>query len=182
MWFPYNFPQSIPFNTSSAVDSVNHSEYKLPSMVMDTAVRPMNNDSLDFEVVTNDPTLEFYIYLHFAELEIIQENEKREFNINLNGNSWKESVVPLYLSSTTINSTTPVRGPKLMFSIYKTENSTLPPILNAMEVYIFKDFLQAPTDQEDGMLFLHQICCQSTEMQLYYVSSFCRSYIFIGMR
>lgn len=44
-------------------------------MVMDTAVRPMNNDSLDFEVDTNDPTLEFYIYLHFAELEIIQENE-----------------------------------------------------------------------------------------------------------
>lgn len=151
-------------------------------MVMNTAVRPMNNDSLDFEVDTNDPTLEFYIYLHFAELEIIQENEQREFNINLNGNSWKESVVPLYLSSTTINSSTPVRGPKLKFSIYKTENSTLPPILNAMEVYVFKDFLQAPTDQEDGMLFLHQICCQSTEMQLYYVSSFCRSYIFIGMR
>ncbi|KAK7834298.1 putative lrr receptor-like serine/threonine-protein kinase [Quercus suber] len=125
----------MPIDTSSAVDSVNHSEYKLPSMVMDTAVRPMNNDSLDFE--------------HFAELEIIQENEQREFNINLNGNSWKESVVPLYLSSTTISSSTPVRGPKLKFSIYKTENSTLPPILNAMEVYVFKDFLQAPTDQED---------------------------------
>nr|POE63918.1 receptor-like protein kinase [Quercus suber] len=145
-----NVPQSIPFNASSAVDSVNHSEYKLPSMVMDTAVRPMNNDSLDFEVDTSDPTLEFYIYLHFAELEIIQENEQREFNINLNGNSWKESVVPLYLSSTTINSSTPVRGPKLKFSIYKTEISTLPPILNAMEVYVFKDFLQAPTDQEDA--------------------------------
>ena len=182
MWFPYNFPQSIPFDTSSAVDSVNHSEYKLPSMVMNTAVRPMNNDSLDFEVDTNDPTLGFYIYLHFAELEIIQENEQREFNINLNGNSWKASLVPLYLSSTTINSSTPVRGPKLKFSIYKTENSTLPPILNAMEVYVFKDFFQEPTDQEDGMLFLHQIFCQSTGMQVYYVSSFCRSYIFIGMR
>ncbi|KAM3699597.1 hypothetical protein ACJW31_05G037500 [Castanea mollissima] len=45
--------------------------------------------------------------------------------------------------------TEPVRGPKLKFSINKTETSTLPPILNAMEVYIVKDFLQAPTDQED---------------------------------
>uniref|UniRef100_A0A7N2N8B6 non-specific serine/threonine protein kinase n=1 Tax=Quercus lobata TaxID=97700 RepID=A0A7N2N8B6_QUELO len=116
MWFPYNTPQSIPFNTSFAIDSATQFQYKLPSIVMTTAVKPMNNVSLDFEVDIVDPI--FY-------------------------------VVPNYLYSTTIYSTVPVRGPKLKFSINKTENSTLPPILNAMEVYIVKDFFQAPTDQED---------------------------------
>ena len=183
MWFPYNTPQSIPFNTSFAIDSATQFQYKLPSIVMATAVKPMNNVSLDFEVDIVDPILQCYIYLHFVELDKLQENEYREFNINLNGKPWLEaSVVPNYLYSTTIYSTVPVRGPKLKFSINKTENSTLPPILNAMEVYIVKDFFQAPTDQEDGMLFLHKICCRSTEMQLYYVSSFCCSYIFTGLR
>nr|XP_023874406.1 putative leucine-rich repeat receptor-like protein kinase At2g19210 [Quercus suber] len=148
MRFPYN-TQSIPFNTSFAIDSATQFQYKLPSIVMATAVKPMNNVSLDFEVDIVDPILQCYIYLHFSELDTLQENEYREFNINLNGNPWLEaSVVPNYLSSTTY-STVPVRGPKLKFSINKTENSTLPPILNAMEVYIVKDFLQAPTDQED---------------------------------
>ncbi|KAM3699598.1 hypothetical protein ACJW31_05G037500 [Castanea mollissima] len=150
MWSPYNTPQSIPFNTSFAIDSATQFQYKLPSIVMATAVKPMNNVSLDFEVDIVDPALQCYIYLHFAELDKLQENESREFNINLNGNPWlKDSVVPNYLSSTTKYSTEPVRGPKLKFSINKTETSTLPPILNAMEVYIVKDFLQAPTDQED---------------------------------
>ena len=59
----------------------------------------------------------------------------------------------------------PVRGPKLSFSIYKTPKSTLPPILNAMEVYIVKDFLKAPTDQEDGM---PNLLSTHWDMQLYY--------------
>ena len=105
MWFPYNTPQSIPFNTSFAIDSATQFQYKLPSIVMATAVKPMNNVSLDFEVDIVDPILQCYIYLHFAELDKLQENEYREFNINLNGNPWLEaSVVPNYLSSTTIHS------------------------------------------------------------------------------
>ena len=35
----------------------------------------------------------------------------------------------------------------------KTENSTLPPIINAIEVYSVKNLLQSETDQEDGMYF-----------------------------
>ncbi|GMY34410.1 putative leucine-rich repeat receptor-like protein kinase At2g19210 [Fagus crenata] len=114
---------------------------------METAVRPIDaNDSLDFDLDTGDPTLEFDVYLHFAELESLKESEHREFNIDVNGNR-EISVVPNYLSSTT--ELVPVRGPKLNFSFRKTPNSTLPPILNAMEVYIKKDFLYEPTDQED---------------------------------
>ena len=39
-------------------------------------------------------------------------------------------------------------------SIYKTESSTLPPILNAFEVYKVIELRQSETGQEEGMFFL----------------------------
>lgn len=153
MWFPYHGSASI--NTSFTIDSLVESEYRLPSTVMKTAVKPMNvNDSLEFDFEIGDPTLQFYVYMHFAELERLRGNQYREFSIKLNGNLWEKSVVPKYLRSTTILTTQPMRGSKLRFALCKTSYSTLPPILNAMEIYILRDTLQAPTNQEDGMFLL----------------------------
>ncbi|KAG6727771.1 hypothetical protein I3842_02G141300 [Carya illinoinensis] len=150
MWFPYNLPQSRPINTSSEIDTLNRTEYQLPSTVMNTAVVPENaSDTLHFELDTGDPTLTFYPFLHFAELVKLQSNERREFNIDINGNLWFQALAPKYLSSTTINGSGPVRGTNLSFKLSKTQSSTLPPILNAMEVYRAKDFLNMPTHQDD---------------------------------
>ena len=161
IWFPYNLPDCESLNTTVPIDSHAETEYKLPSKVMTTAIRPMNSSaSLDFDFDIGDSTLEFYVYMHFAELEGLQENQTRNFSITLNGNPWGEAnIVPKYLHSRTVNNKQPVRGSKLKFSIYKTLNSSLPPILNAMEIYMVKDLLQAPTCQEDGAspcsLYLH---------------------------
>ena len=161
IWFPYNLPDCESLNTTVPIDSHAETEYKLPSKVMTTAIRPMNSSaSLDFDFDIGDSTLEFYVYMHFAELEGLQENQTRNFSITLNGNPWGEAnIVPKYLHSRTVNNKQPVRGSKLKFSIYKTLNSSLPPILNAMEIYMVKGLLQAPTCQEDGAspcsLYLH---------------------------
>ncbi|KAF7843423.1 putative leucine-rich repeat receptor-like protein kinase [Senna tora] len=151
IWLPYNLPEYYtPLSTSFAVDTTNKTEYELPSAVMKTAVTPRDSSSLEFQFETGDPTLEFYVYMHFAEIEELQENERREFNITVNGNLWHKSLIPNYLHSTTIFGEQSIRGSKLMFSMHKQQSSTLPPIINAIEIYIGKDFLQAPTDEEDG--------------------------------
>ncbi|XP_020228081.1 putative leucine-rich repeat receptor-like protein kinase At2g19210 [Cajanus cajan] len=150
MWYPYNLPDATPLNTSLPVDSLIHTAYHLPPTVMKTAVRPTNeNDSLEFEFDTGYPTSESYIYMHFAETELLKENESRVFDITLNGKIWAESVTPTYLQSTTIETNQSIRGRKLMFSMHKKPYSTHPPILNAMEIYVVKEFLHSPTDQED---------------------------------
>ena len=158
MWFPYHGFESI--NTSSTTDTLNESEYRLPPAVMTTAVRPINvNGSLEFSFDTKYPTLKFDVYMHFAELEKLPQNQHREFNIELNGNLWERSVVPKYLDSTTIPTPQPVTGSNdLRFRLYRTLKSTLPPILNAMEIYIVKDFFQNSTDQEEGMFLLIFFC------------------------
>uniref|UniRef100_A0A2P2MUQ3 Uncharacterized protein MANES_04G136000 n=1 Tax=Rhizophora mucronata TaxID=61149 RepID=A0A2P2MUQ3_RHIMU len=153
IWTPYDCPRCASRGTNFSIDSLNGSVFNLPSKVMRTAALPINvNDSLHFEFDIGDPTLKFYVYMHFAELQSLQGDQYREFNITLNGNLLSEVKLHNYLHSMTILSPQPVRGANLSFSLYKSEKSTLPPILNAMEIYIVRDFLQAPTDEEDGIL------------------------------
>ncbi|KAK9281611.1 hypothetical protein L1049_004514 [Liquidambar formosana] len=117
---------------------------------MRTAVTTLNgSNSLDLYWEPESPTSQYYIYMYFAELEELRANQSREFNISLNGRVWYGQLVPDYLYTTTIYSVSPEIAENFKVSIYKTENSTLPPIINAIEIYIVKQLLQSQTDQED---------------------------------
>lgn len=124
---------------------------------MNSAAIPKNaSKPLDFWLDTgNDTSLRFYVYLHFAEIQELQANESRQFNISLNGEHWHGPFSPNFLSTTTVFSPSFLSGGNYTFSMYKTETSTHPPILNAFEIYAVKEFLQAQTDQKDGMFFPH---------------------------
>jgi hypothetical protein len=51
------------------------------------------------------------------------------------------------------NNPLPLTGStRYQLSLSKTENSTLPPIINAIEVYKVQDFSQSETQQDDGKL------------------------------
>ncbi|KAK9266042.1 hypothetical protein L1049_017797 [Liquidambar formosana] len=117
---------------------------------MRTAVTTLNgSNSLDLYWEPESPTSQYYIYMYFAELEELRANQSREFNISLNGRVWYGQLVPDYLYTTTIYSVSPEIAENFKVSIYKTENSTLPPIINAIEIYMVKQLLQPQTDQED---------------------------------
>lgn len=132
--------------------------YSLPRTVMATAATPANeSESLRLSLnISGDPSQKLYMYMHFAEVEKLNEGELREFTISLNDDeSWGGgALTPPYLSSDTLYSTNSVSGSttnKLLFTIKKTGRSTRPPIINSMEVYKIKDFSQSSTLQGDGM-------------------------------
>lgn len=139
-------------NTSRTIDTDDDNKLQLPSIVMATAVKPLNTmEPLKFSWESTDPTSKFYIYLYFAEVEELQLNESREFNIFLNGNLWHGPLTPESFEATAMYRISSSISEKFEFSIYKTNSSTLPPIINALEVYLVKQLLQSQTDQKDGM-------------------------------
>lgn len=144
------------FSTSEAVDANGSNNYKPAPRAMSSAVRPVNaSNSLDFSINTDDPTSQLYVYMHFAEIEELKANESRLFNITWNGNIWYGPLKLNNLSTTTVFSPSAMSGGQYNFSLIKTGNSTHPPILNAIEIYEVKEFLQSQTDEQDGMfLFL----------------------------
>ncbi|KAK0596635.1 hypothetical protein LWI29_017586 [Acer saccharum] len=151
IWRPFNFSNSIQLSTSDTIDANGSNIYEPAPIAMQTAATPKKDSQpLNFFLNPAVSSTQYYIYMHFAEVEELQANQFREFKISLNGQHWYGPFSPRYLSTTTVF--TPVglnAGLKNNFSIYKTENSTLPPILNAVEIYTLKEFLQLQTEEQD---------------------------------
>ena len=126
--------------------------------MMRTASGPDNvSEPFEFSWDATSASDQFYVYLHFAEVEKLQPNQSREFNIYLNEKLWyTEPFVPPYLKVYTIVSALVVTGKtRYTISLKKTENSTLPPIINAYEIYSVKKFSDSGTNETDGMYSQH---------------------------
>ena len=143
-------------DTYFPINSQSSNDYELPLQIMKYGAKPLNDsDPLKYYLDQGGGTTSFYIYLHFCDVEEHKGNDIREFDILLNGQPWLESIVPHYLLTTTVTNEKPIWGGgsgELWLSIVKTNRSTLPPILNALEIYVEKELPQSPTDPEDGML------------------------------
>ncbi|XP_044484224.1 LRR receptor-like serine/threonine-protein kinase IOS1 [Mangifera indica] len=150
VWTPYYFNMWSNLSTSLTVDANVSNAYQPAPIVMETAVKPTNESMpLNFYLEPDNPNSQFYVYMHFAELEELKANETRQFNITLNGELWYGPFSPDYLETTTVFSKKALTGGTYNFSIIRTRNSTHPPIINAIEVYTVVKLLQSQTDQQD---------------------------------
>ena len=119
---------------------------------MATASTPINvNSSMDFFWEPINKGTQYYVYAHFAEIQQLKSNQYRAFNITMNGQHLYGPLVPRYLNTDTIYSPSafPLAA-NYTFSLHKTESSTLPPIISAIEIYTLKDFSKLETNQDDG--------------------------------
>ncbi|KAL5822633.1 hypothetical protein ACOSQ4_020533 [Xanthoceras sorbifolium] len=151
VWWPYNFNNSAQLTASGTVDADSNNDYEPAPLAMKTAAIPEDvSQSLDFFLNTSVSSKQYYIYMHFAEVEKLKANQSREINISLNGEHWYGPFSPSYLSTTTVFTPAGLNARRYNnFSIYKTASSTLPPILNALEIYRLKEFLQLQTEDQD---------------------------------
>nr|XP_017221604.1 PREDICTED: putative leucine-rich repeat receptor-like protein kinase At2g19210 [Daucus carota subsp. sativus] len=144
------------FNSSLLYNSENVTRYfgvyNLPAVVMETAIAPENTSNpLKLEWEPTNKSDQFLIYLHFAEVQKLQTNQSREFNIYLNGNLWyDETITPYDVITLTVESVAPEKPEsKYEIVLQKTNTSTLPPIINALELYTVRKFRQPQTDDQD---------------------------------
>ncbi|XP_060958834.1 putative leucine-rich repeat receptor-like protein kinase At2g19210 [Cannabis sativa] len=155
IWQPFNFPERKVLSTPLTIDSSSNI-YQPPSSVMSTAMSPakVSNPMFAFHMKPDDPTAEYYVYMHFAELEKLKANESREFFIYENLELWNvdnQPFSPQYLSTTTLFNVAlaPISGDQIDYTLFKTTASTHQPTLNAFEVYIVQNFSQPQTHEQD---------------------------------
>ncbi|KEH18226.1 LRR receptor-like kinase plant [Medicago truncatula] len=150
IWFPSNSSFKRLHISPGTASLLLGNNYELPAIVMNTAVTSETPSApLNFSWEADNVNDQFYLYMHFKEVEELAANETRSFNITVNDKFWYGNVTPKSLYTTAF-STKPLTGAtRYLFSLSKTENSTLPPILNAYEVYKVKLFSQLETHQDD---------------------------------
>ncbi|XP_010545646.1 PREDICTED: probable LRR receptor-like serine/threonine-protein kinase At1g51880 [Tarenaya hassleriana] len=149
IWLPYIPEGSKQLSSSNTVLSGNNS-FRIPQVVMRGAAIPANaTDTLGFAWSPDDPSLEFYVYFYFAELQELNSNQRRETVILLNGKLFYGPLTLNYLRTTVLYTLSPLKDQSFDFSVVQTQNSTLPPLINAMEVYFANKLPESPTDQND---------------------------------
>ena len=153
IWRPYNDNTYTILSTSQTIDTPSDNYYQPPSIVMSTASTPINVSApLKLFWDTENATSEYYIYMHFIEVVNLTATQFRSFNITLNGKYWYGPFAPKYLSTITLFSPSILpNAQKYDFLFFKAEGSTLPPIINALEIYSVRDLSQSGTYQKDGM-------------------------------
>ena len=151
-WIPKLDVDWVQVSTSSTINSQNANN--IPDVVLRTAAQSQNASiPLNFSWSPPDSLSKCYVYFHFAEIEKLEAGQQRELTINLNGQHYlTESIKLDYLNPITIVQTDqPSSGQQLYFSISAAEGTKLPPILNAVEFFVFKELPNKPTAIDDGM-------------------------------
>ncbi|WJX91986.1 hypothetical protein P8452_73692 [Trifolium repens] len=152
LWFTFQPDDMKQLSASlNNDDLLTQNIYKPPAIVMSTAATPVNvRAPLQLYWNADNVNDQYYLYLHFNEVEKLATNETRAFNSKVNGELLYGPEIPAYQSVDTIFSKRPFTGAtSYEITLSKTESSTLPPILNAIEVYKVKDFSQSETQQDD---------------------------------
>ncbi|XP_034696049.1 putative leucine-rich repeat receptor-like serine/threonine-protein kinase At2g19230 isoform X2 [Vitis riparia] len=153
IWKPFTWWSWLSISSSLVSSSFSTSDYKLPGIVMATAAKPANeSESWGISLsIDDDPSQKLYMYMHFAEVEDLK-GQIREFTVSVNDEPFSGPVAPRLLFSDTVSGKYSISGSttkKLSFSLERTNRSTLPPIINAMEAYMIREFPQSSTQQND---------------------------------
>ncbi|CAN6806524.1 unnamed protein product [Brassica oleracea] len=149
-WFPRSLSWLTHISTTSGVS--DGQSYNLPKAVRQSAATPTNASlPLTISWTPENPNDQFYMYLHFAEIQDLQANETREFAVFLDGNRFADPVIPKKFEITTIASQIPLtcEGEECNLQLTRTRRSTLPPLLNAYEIYKVMQFTQPETDETE---------------------------------
>uniref|UniRef100_A0ACD5U0K3 Uncharacterized protein n=1 Tax=Avena sativa TaxID=4498 RepID=A0ACD5U0K3_AVESA len=165
IWSPYVDTVSwAEISTPQMVQTIDEDSYDVPSAVLRTAVMPRNvsgNIELTWlsKPTPTDPSPGYVIILHFAEVEVLRANALRELTIVLNDKPWYPfGIKPAYLYDVAAYKSSPFHYTQFNLSIQATGNATLPPIINAAEIFtVFPTTNLGTNSQDDVDVFFFYI-------------------------
>lgn len=144
-----------PTNTTATVRNVVGDQFEVPSSVMQTAVTVDDGFSIQFywDADDSNKALAYFAALHMSELRVLNSSEARICEIYVDNYLWYDKpFYPEYLYSNAVFGTV-TGSTEYNYRIEPTDNSTLPPILNALEIYVMVPTAERATDGGDGISF-----------------------------
>ncbi|XP_044372160.1 senescence-induced receptor-like serine/threonine-protein kinase [Triticum aestivum] len=157
MWFPFSGNETTHWDEISTDMEVHitDDQFQPPQAVMQTANTPKNVlDNIEFTLNLHssptDPSLGYMELIYFSELEPLPSGALRPYNIYRNGGEIKTNYTPKYLDAGCIHSTEPFKfqASQYILSINPTANATLPPIINALELFSVMSTSTLGTDSQ----------------------------------
>ncbi|XP_059315180.1 uncharacterized protein At1g24485-like [Lycium ferocissimum] len=151
LWVPGIPGNSLVSLTSDATDIDTTHEDQPPQEVLQNAISTANISNfvtlnMRFLPIDNVP---IYMNMYFSEVTQLGPNQTRSFRIFKDTESFSDPILPPYGSFTQLFVSNLTVSPNTTFSIVPTTNSTLPPLINALEIFIVGDALTDGTNSQD---------------------------------
>ncbi|OMO91392.1 hypothetical protein COLO4_18422 [Corchorus olitorius] len=110
-----------------------------------------NSTSIAITLATNLPETEVPIYMniYFSEVSVLDSTDKRSFELYIDGKSQSDPIIPVYAKASGMYLSNFSASSKTVFSLQATSDSTLPPLINALEVFTVSDQLTDGTNGDD---------------------------------
>lgn len=140
-----------PTNTTGTVRYIAQDQFEAPSAVMQTAATVDDGFSLRFywDAYESNKELDYFAVLHMAELTRLNSSEARICEIYLNNGLWySKPFSPEFRYANAVSGMV-TGSTEYSFRIEPTANSTLPPLLNALEIYVMVPTAERATDGGD---------------------------------
>ncbi|GJM89515.1 hypothetical protein PR202_ga05716 [Eleusine coracana subsp. coracana] len=155
-WNPWlNMEVWSEISTDKEVQGIPNVHLEVPSKVMQTAITPRDGSmsiDLPWDAEPNHvyPMPGYICIMYVAELQnLVGSSSVRQFYVTINGKS-SLPYTPKYLVSDALQNLQPHHGfMEYNASINATANSTLPPIINAIEVFSVISTANVGTDAQD---------------------------------
>ena len=100
-----------------------------------------------------DQDVSVYMNLYFSEVTELDATQKRSFNAYIDNIKSSEPIIPPYEAAKEVSANFTASA-NTSISLVSTTDSTLPPLINAMEVFFVSDRLTDGTNSKDGMHIL----------------------------
>ncbi|KAM7522259.1 hypothetical protein LguiA_012161 [Lonicera macranthoides] len=150
IWIPVVAGNGLIKATSDAIFIDNNAvPDRPPQAVLQNAITASvasSSITLNLNFVDSDKLV--YINFYFSEVTQLDSTELRSFRILVN-NQPSKPIVPIYANVTELNASNFTLSSNTTFSLVPTPDSTLPPLINAMEIFYISDVMTKGTDSND---------------------------------
>ena len=111
-----------------------------------------NSTSTSITLGTNLPATEVPIYMnmYFSEVSVLDSTQKRSFALYIDDKLTSNPFIPVYGKAGEMFLTNFTASSNTTFSLVASSDSTLPPLINALEVFTVGDELTDGTNSDDG--------------------------------
>ncbi|CAI9105269.1 OLC1v1004156C1 [Oldenlandia corymbosa var. corymbosa] len=136
-------------NTESPKILTGYPDYP-PEQVLRNAETLTNASNTIILGVTSSPTpIRLYMNLYFSEVARLNFTDKRSFTLYKDGESYSDPILPPFGGFKEVTVTADEVTSDTKFSLDQDGASTLPPLINAKEVFYVSDILTNGTNRED---------------------------------
>ncbi|CAL4986885.1 unnamed protein product [Urochloa decumbens] len=145
---------TVPDAIEGVVKNSPNDTYGAPSAVMRSVSTPVNSSRMDLywnldSSMDADPNTKYLVVLYFAEVEILQQDEFRPFDVLVDDITLADAFSPQRMLTTALTGIVQGSGSHGI-SLVATSNSNKQPLISAMEIFLLRPMNESSTDSGDA--------------------------------